>query len=1203
MLKALELCGFKSFADKTRLDFHAGVTCVVGPNGSGKSNVVDAIKWVTGTQSAKSLRGKEMTDVIFNGASGRKPMNAAEVTLEFDNSTNLFDLQAPVARITRRVYRSGEGEYLINGAPSRLRDIRALLAGTGVGAESYSIIEQGRVDAMLRASPKDRRAIFEEAAGVSRFRLKKHEAAKRLARVEQNLLRLSDIVDEVEGRLRRVKKQAGRAQRYRDSAERLKHLRTVLGMADWRTLAAREERLRRDINELSQETDGGADTLEQAEAELQRLDAQGQQAASAAADADRRLTSVRERMGAARATLQAQASRIDELHDELAHKRNRLVGILAETRDHDPADAVGLSQQLAVAQQAFTSLTDELADLEGQREEADQALTAARVAAAEAAESAAAAESDAEANATQSSQLRDELAALARRLEKATAERDQLDQQLSDATRQQQQADEQAAAAQQALQQHDAAHAEQQTLTDQLRSRHADEQKQAAAGEARLVSLRHQIEAIEQLETDLDSLRTGVAAHDGESRWSVQGIVADLLHVDYDSAPMVEAALGERAHHLVVDSGAELLAELAAGVSRLARRTSLERLDSLPTASVVDRVDLSNEPGVMGRADQFVEFEPAHASLVRRLLGRVWFVDTLATAERLANGPGRGLSFVTYSGESITSDGVISVGPRDESRGLLTRKTRGDDLRAELAETESALAAAAHAAEELAEQIQQSQAAEREALRRRNQAAESSAEARHASRRFQERIESLDQKRQKRVAEAEAVQRERDELDAQLLRVSEQTEALATRRAELAERLAQAGEEQRGAAERLEQLEQRLVERRVEFARAEQRAEILQSQHAQTTGPQTDRQRAREEAFADVRELRTRIEEHELRLLAAQAGLNLLTLQSESLTVTRNRVHAELAAVNERRRLIDRAVRQRREQIDQFQSQRQRHEIELAEVRHEQAALSARMRDDYGIDLTEAPLDQAAPEEVEDRDAIEREIATLRDNVREVGAVNLESIEELDDLEARFNELSAQYNDLSDAKNSLERLTQRINVETRKMFLATVEAVRGEFRELFRQLFGGGEADIVLVDADGNDPLDAGVEIAAQPPGKELSSISLLSGGEKTMTCVALLLSLFRSKPSPFCVLDEVDAALDEANIGRFTGVLREFLSSTQFIVITHSKKTMTDANTMYGITMQESGVSKQVAVRFEEVDEEGNIRPEKVMGGERKAA
>ncbi|MEM8864662.1 MAG: AAA family ATPase, partial [Planctomycetota bacterium] len=359
MLTALELTGFKSFADKTRLDIPAGVTCVVGPNGSGKSNVVDAVKWVLGSQSPKALRGSEMTDVIFNGASGRRPLNTAEVTLEFDNRSGLFELKEPTVRITRRVYRSGEGEYAINGAACRLRDIRQLLAGTGVGAESYNIIEQGRVDAVLRASPKDRRALFEEAAGISRFRLKKQEAARRLARVEQNLLRLSDIVDEVEGRLRRVRMQAGKARRYREQSDRLQELRTQLGLADWRVLTARLEELEHVRTRLASQGQQQAEQIEQGDAHLQKLEQHTDTSAEELAAVERKLSATRELLAARQSEVASNTDRLAELEDALMHARRRLVATRIEARSR--SDGVSVSdlesrladqrQSLAAAQQ------------------------------------------------------------------------------------------------------------------------------------------------------------------------------------------------------------------------------------------------------------------------------------------------------------------------------------------------------------------------------------------------------------------------------------------------------------------------------------------------------------------------------------------------------------------------------------------------------------------------------------------------------------------------------------------------------------------------------------------------------------------------------------------------------------------------------------------------------------------------------------
>lgn len=1198
MLKALELAGFKSFADKTRLEFGAGVTCVVGPNGSGKSNVVDAIKWVTGSQSAKALRGKEMTDVIFSGSATRRQLNAAEVTLEFDNAGGLFDLQSPVVRITRRVYRSGEGEYLINGAVTRLRDIRTLLAGTGIGAEAYSIIEQGRVDAMLRASPRDRRAIFEEAAGVSRFRLKKKEAAKRLARVEQNLLRLSDIVDEVEGRLRRVKKQAGKAQHYRDASHRLKQLRTTLGVADYRTLSRRAQQLRDDASKLAAEHKRDAQTLEAAELELTRLEAEGAAAGGRLADLDRRLADLREQLGAAKANLFAQQAREQELQEELGHKRNRLRGIVAQGRRPDTGESLDLAalhrdaqqalqqaqQRLAQARTVHQGSKEELAELTQRRAEIKRAHTQAEQACRDLT--------------LERDGLDEKVRRLAERADKAAVHRAESEDALRLLTVEAAEAKDTVDAGARRLESLSETHSQRAEETEQLRTDLAAARQAEAAAQTQVVRLQHQLEAIDQIEHDLATVRDTLAAA-GEGHWRVLGMVADVLHVDYDSAPLVEAALGDRAHHLVIDSGVALINGLVTGRLTLEGRVCLERLDSQNAASVVDRIDLAAEAGVMGRADQFVECDTAFAPLVRRLLGRIWFVDTLQTAERLSQGPGRGLGFVTYAGESLTADGVLTLGPKQRSRNLLTRKQQAVEMQQELSETEQEVVHLGRQIAELEGRVASCAAAATEALDQRTQASDALAEARHAWRRTAEQQQQAEEDRARLAAELQQLSTERNTADQRQQAVADQlaeAHTLLTTLSEQAEQLKRVLQE----AQHMEDLHaQQVVELQVALAGAQQRAEVLQTQWRQSQHGGEKIVESQRAALADERECRQRIEQCRLRQLNARSTQDLLALEAEQLAHARRQAAAAADESQARRTAIAHAVRDRRKLTDAVLEDRRQREVELVQVEQQQETLCARLKEDYSIDLPKAASEAPDAAPVEDRQAVEREIAALREDVQSVGAVNLESIEELDDLEARFNELSEQYQDLTTAKNALVQLTRQISAQTRKLFLSTIEEVRGEFRELFGQLFGGGEADLVLVDGEGDDPLDAGIEIAAQPPGKDLSNITLLSGGEKTMTCVALLLALFRTKPSPFCVLDEVDAALDEANIGRFTSVLHEFLSSTQFIVITHSKRTMTGANTMYGITMQESGVSKQVSVRFEEVDEEGNIR----TGGTRRAA
>ncbi|MCA9238864.1 MAG: hypothetical protein KDA37_01635, partial [Planctomycetales bacterium] len=850
-----------------------------GPNGSGKSNVVDAIKWVTGSQSAKAMRGKEMTDVIFNGASERRAMNSAEVTLEFDNTASLFDLEAPTVRFTRRVYRSGEGEYLLNGSPTRLRDIRALLAGTGIGAESYSVIEQGRVDALLRASPKDRRAIFEEAAGVSRFRLKKHEAAKRLARVEQNLLRLSDIVDEVEGRLRRVKKQAGKAQRYRESAQRLQQLRTQIALVDWRALEQKADRIERRTAALKAEQEQGQTTLSHAEAELDRLESSEQEAAAALAVVDKRAADLRERIGAARAKVEADYGRIAELATELEQKQARLRG--AYSGGAGDADAgTALKEQLAVAKGDYARATQDLeqAQLSASAVEQDLAQLADKAEQLEHAYQTAqedyrklkrqAEQSESTLNRHQAEQQES-----AKRRAVVDSELERIQQEVAQSRQAEEAAAENLAAVSNRL-------SEQQSHTASLRGQLDDCRKSLAAAESRAVQLRHLVEAAEVLDSDLREVRARLPELSNRN-WRLEGVLADLLHVDFDSAPMVEAALGERARHLVLDSGQALLADLRAGDASPAGRVSLQRRDFQPPASVVDRIDLSGEPGVMGRADQFVECEPQYEPLVRRLLGRVWFVDTLQTAEGLAAGIGKGLSFVTYQGESLTADGTLTIGQRKSEQSLFQRKAQLEEHKSELAKATQAINSFTEQADRLEQSITTHESACQRELDRRNQATDAYAESRHRTRRLEEQYGALAAERDSLLEAAQTAERQLGACREDSITLQQRIEQFEeTLRSTRLQREAFAAE-RRSQTDLLEPLQAALVGRQVAAARAEQRVEVLTTQWSQARHSNAELSRVREEAAAEVAECRTRIAATELRLLGLRSQLDSMHLEQE----------------------------------------------------------------------------------------------------------------------------------------------------------------------------------------------------------------------------------------------------------------------------------------------------------------------------------
>jgi chromosome segregation protein len=1210
MLKALELAGFKSFADRTRFEFPRGISVVVGPNGSGKSNIVDAVKWVLGSQSAKSLRGKEMTDVIFNGCSTRAPLGTGEATLTLDNEDGRLPIEAKEVHVTRRVYRSGEGEYLLNRQPCRLRDIREVLAGTGITTEAYCIIEQGKVDALLQSSPRERRIIFEEAAGISQFKAKKTIAMRRLERVEQNLLRLSDIVDEVESRLRSVRSQAGKARRYRECAERLQHLRTQIGLVDWqkltRQIAAREAQLA----ELRRRVEERSALVEQADRQQQELDSSLEAGIRALREMEAAAASTREQIAALQATIENYLIRQGELQQESNQ----------------------IQQQLAAMSSRATGVDDEFQDAGERIQRAEAELAAAnadRLAHVQLAEQSQRELDEAKAKldemeiqrtgATHRASLLDEqLTSFQLQLEADRAAQEELRDQSSKLAREQEllrpalnQCEQAEAALKLQAQSHQAALATAEKRLAQVRSELARVDRQHRALEANATRVRERIAVLSELEHRLEGLDGGVQQllrmsqeSPAESYGQVLGVVADLFHCDIDTAPLLEVALGERAQFIVLASVDRLLERLARAPLGMPGRVGFLRLDTRPSATALDHVDLSTESGVMGRADQFVESAPEHRALVKRLLGRTWLVDRLSTALQLSQSAGRGLEFVTSDGELLAADGTLVIGSRLAAAGIMSRRSELRACHEKAAELDNQIEHSAALYNKLDQERAQQEAIVASSAAACSRLAAELAECcqktavhhgrmKHLVHRHEEATDELRQT-EKQIAEileeCESIGHERDRTEQSLQQHQADLSAarnlltmLGKRRSELLERVS---------------------ERQVAAAKHEQRVEMLR-QHLELA---QRNQRERELALSDTRKrldtLEAQLAEIDKSLLAGRHALAELFLRKQQQAEELSRRAADDETLRAERASIAEQIRSRRQELAAAESQQHKADAATSTLRHERQTLAERMQDDYGIDLAKASDGASAGSceaasaamDVADRAAVEREIADLRNQINTIGAVNTNALDELEQLEQRFSKLSGQYRDLVDAKASLERIVQRINADSRQLFLTTLELVRGHFQELFRRLFGGGEADIIVDEAE--DVLECGIEIVARPPGKEACSISLLSGGEKTLTCVALLLAVFRSKPSPFCVLDEVDAALDEANIGRFISVLREFLSFTQFVVVTHSKKTMAGADTLYGVTMEESGVSKRVSVRFEDVSEDGQI----VLTGRRTA-
>jgi chromosome segregation protein len=1196
MLKALEVHGFKSFADKTRFDFPAGITVVVGPNGSGKSNVVDAIKWVLGEQSAKSLRGKDMADVIFKGAgvgaNGRKPMNFAEVTIVFENDDHKLPVDAAEVHVTRRVYRSGEAEYLINRQPCRLKDIKDLFRGTGVGIDAYSIIEQGKVERILQASSKDRRAMFEEAAGISRFKAKKVEALRRLERVDQNLLRLRDIVEEVDHRLRGIRAQAGKARRYREYSDRLQTLRTATAWGDWQRLTLQLEQQRQNLGLLQQDLTAGRTQLEAAELLFRENEAKQQATQQTLRQLESQHGRLREQISARESAMEFERARLHDLGEESQRRRqqivamtSRVVGIRTLLKDIEEqlqqaeAERSAHAQRLATHEQIIAELTQrqdqQRSEIEQQRRSYVQFMREA----AELGNRASSAVTQQEASREAIKVRQERLDVVRTALENYEAELAELQQQ------------EQAQAAI-VLAKRVQLESVQQEL-DKNRLVLSERLEDLAHLHGRFRGATERCTLLEDLENRREGWETGVKTFLDEARKQqalpgVRGMVADVVTASTEYAAMIDTALGEYSQAIVVEPD---LARDSLLQKDLSTPGKVIFLGLFPRAKMSDTLDLSGRPGVIGRGDQVVKVSAGFESLVAQLLAETWLVESLSVAVQLRNAGFTTVRFVTRAGQCLLADGTLILGASQGAAGLISRRSELRTLREELAIYERQINEAEQEVAELRKNISTQESLLKRHADAHRLESETLADRQVAIRAYQQRGEQLSRQRtglEKEIAEYEK-QLATAELDLRFARSEQEKVEEAVRELEstIAARETTLREQEKQRAEH----QQTSVLCRVDLARSEQKVDAQRIQHFQALQDEQERDRLLADSRQQLVGAKLRHEEGELLLLNISAELaqwyarkeqwadEIEATQRMNQEVTWERTHA-----HEQMQTLRKEIRRLEEQS---------HELQLAEgaTRMEWQTLGDRMREDYSIDL--AAIQEPPAMEERPRSEIDEEISALRKKINSIGAVNLESLNEIDELEARHQHLSSQYQDLENAKNQLEKIIHKINADSRRIFLETLDAIRTNFQALYRRAFGGGKADLVL--EEGIDVLESGVDIQATPPGKPTFSNSLLSGGEKALTAVALLLAIFQFRPSPFCVLDEVDAPFDEANIGRFMEVIRDFLGGTRFIIVTHSKKTMTSANTLYGVTMQESGISKRVSVRFDDVTDDGHIKREAI--------
>ena len=1192
-LKRLELFGFKSFADRTVFEFgDQTLTGVVGPNGCGKSNVVDSVRWVLGEQRPTSMRGSEMTDVIFKGSTSRPPLSVAEVTLVLDNASGRLDGRGPEVAITRRVFQSGEGEYLLDGDAVRLKDVREMLFDTGLGSRGYSVLEQGRIDAVLSANPLERRRIFEEAAGVSRYRQRKAEAELRLAKVADDMARLDDLLGELGTRVRSLRIQAGKAERYvaaRDewarektrlyrhrlssSGRELAALEAVLRGIETSLSRARVERahledsalaLERERHVLLAEIERQASESSRLAGDGRALDERRAHLSTRAGGLEQDAREEEERAGRLDATLAeraAERARLEEERCALAAEVERLSGSAEELAlalaaseraaqerkaDLERSRSAGLTRlaELSQAENRARSL-GEARDLSRARAERAQA----RCDAARTARSQLAGESEAleaEARATEEVRARDE-----------GARRD-LEQRLAD-------------------------------LAEELRQLEA----KRAGAEVERAKLSSRIEFLLDRERDLEELSKAVRAvvesagtDAGPCRpEELLGLVADHLRTDTRHARALDAALSARGRALVARD-----LEAARRVSAWVKARESGGIGLLLGAGLAPSAagePHPADPRIAGRLLDHVRCTEGCAGLAEILVGDVCLAQDLEAAIELAQ-IHPGLRFATLEGDLADAAGLLA-GSGALTQGAVGRRSSAAELEVDLERLSDSILRLDQARGEI---LERSAALEKErdllAARLEEAArARAAAETRLATSRARLADLELDRsalERESRGALEEVAGIERD-LSAEEARRAELSHQNDAARAELSrlEREVEACDAD------LEGTRVAASEARVEAARARERLDGVEQRAS-------DLDSVLSESRAELARARALAEEHVREAAEARAGIEEAARASARVLEERARIEERLRELRDRDERERESVRAARAGVDRLQRELEETSAALSEKRLEEQRLSLSRQEIVRRAAEELTLDEPAlvsgfdPEpELSGEDAprllgeLERRVGELKERLEKIGPVNMEALAELQDVGGRLEFLQKQRDDLTRARDALSLTLRTIDVESKRLFLETFEAVRTNFQRIFRQLFGGGRADVAL--EEGADVLDAGVEIVARPPGRELLPIGLLSGGQRTLTALALLFAVFEARPSPFCILDEVDAALDDANVERFLAMLDGFRRSTQFVVVTHNKGTMAACQGLYGVTMETKGVSRHVAVQLDEVD------------------
>lgn len=1185
-LKKLELYGFKSFAQRTEIVFDEGITGIVGPNGSGKSNIGDAVRWVLGEQSAKTLRGASMSDVIFNGTQKRKPLSYCEVSLVFDNDDHALAMEAAEVMVTRRVYRNGESEYYLNRTACRLKDVVDLFRDTGIGKEGYSIIGQGRIDEILSRKSEDRRQVFEEAAGIVKFKARKEEADKKLQRTLENLERVDDILDELTKRLKPLEEQSRNARVYLELSTELKDL-------DLNLFLIRSDRARARLSELESELLTVQTILADTESNLtdkttRRDETQNRidQLEEAITKARTELMECAEHVHESQKKLSALQSRREtrsENRQRIVREQEEAQERLAEIeKDHVriQADVEKQHSLIADAEQILRATQEAAEKAQAKEKEADAALEAQKAAVIDQMNRLSDVRNDKTRLNTMQAQMETRLTEIEESSgalqEQEAALREALtavEKQMETENQHQQQCQEKLAQARQASDEADTTYAN-------LR---ADVEKQSADMQA--AASRHNV--LTEMTRDMEgynmAVRRAMTYAKQRGLTGVKGVLAQLMTVPQAYETAIDMALGAAQQNIVT-----VTEETAKELINYLRQNRLGRATFLPMSAIRGKTLYGNErnalklPGCLGVASELVQCAPEYRGIVENLLGRTVIADNLDHGIPIMRAGNHAFRLVTLEGDVMHSGGSMTGGSaQSKVSNLLSRERELKELTAKLQTGRAEL-------DKCRQELTQRQQTAQEKRQKVSDAVNALHQQEIAVAREQARRESVSADLNTHLQRMQETEQARVQLHQSLEDIRQQLETIEHQRTG-------AQGDQSAMEQKTIEMQNALVKARAEASAENDRLMVRTLQLSDLRHGLSDLERDEAHAQQDQAQILREQERreqllHEMDELDAIDENDMKREEAESARRQKEQLRQESAAqaIEQRRSQAQSDLRDILSDMENLHEAYNRdseklHKTELAKARIEgdQKNLQNRIWDTYKLTYAGAEEFRRTPFDEKESDC---RAAELQGQIRALGTVNVGAVEEYAETKARVDDLTAQQQDLKRAEMDLRELIERLLIQMRSTFVENFSKMQGYFAETFTRLFGGGHAELKLMDPD--DPLNCGIEVNAQPPGKKLQLLSLLSGGERALTAIAILFAMLKLKPTPFCILDEIEAALDDANIGYYADYLKEYSKGTQFIVVTHRKGTMERCNSLFGVAMEEQGVSRMVSVSLQDYQE-----------------